>query len=126
MNYDFEVQTDGKGIAAMSGDFETYAMRGAVATLGAAVIALVGTIWSLMKGRFHDMTQELKQQRAEFTVSVDSLNATIASLGLSIEKMNTTNLEKFATKEELKEAKTEIREAMRNCREDCPDLSCQR
>lgn len=110
----------------MGAEFEMYAMRGLVGVLGAAVLGLVGLIWNLFTGRLRDQQKELLQQRAEFKASIDSLNATIANLAIELERMNGAHTKEFATKNELRDVKDELKETIRNCREDCPEMTCHR
>jgi chromosome segregation ATPase len=122
----------------MGTDFETYAMRGLVAVLGAALAAFIwreitskDKLWRAINQNRLDHEAALKDARDSFTraldrvagqfrLSIDSLNTTIASLSTTVAKLDSTMAREYATKDDLRETRNELRMEIQYHTENCP------
>jgi chromosome segregation ATPase len=122
----------------MGTDFETYAMRGLVAVLGAALAAFIwreitskDKLWRAINQNRLDHEAALKDARDSFTraldrvagqfrLSIDSLNTTIASLSTTVSKLDSTMAREYATKDDLRETRNELRTEIQYHTENCP------
>lgn len=122
----------------MSAEFEVYAMRGLVAFLGGAVVAFLWReirakdgMWKTIHQNRQDHEEALEDARrdfeaaiervtGQFRVSVDHLTANITGLTAMLGKLEATMAREYATREELREIRAEIRESIRSCADTCP------
>lgn len=56
----------------------------------------------------------------QFRLSIESLNTAIAGLGTTVSNLNTTMAREYATKEDLRDFKVEVRESLNCHAENCP------
>lgn len=122
----------------MSSEFETYLMRGLVVFLGGATstflwreIRAKDGMWkainknkedhdqALLDAR-HEFETELRQVTSQFRNSVDQLTTNITQLTAMLGKLEATVAREYATREDLREIRMEIREAIRSCSDTCP------
>ena len=122
----------------MGGDFETYAMRGLVVVLGAIIGAFLmrelrgkDALWKTVNKNREDHETALKEAREGFTralervtgqfrQSIESLNTAIASLSTTVAKLDSTMAREYATKEDLRDFKAEVRDSLTCHAKDCP------
>jgi chromosome segregation ATPase len=122
----------------MGTDFETYAMRGLVAVLGTALAAFIwrevtskDKLWKAVNQNRLDHEAALKEARDSFTralervasqfrLSIDSLNATIGSLSATVAKLDSTMARDYATKDDLRDTRNELRTEIQYHTENCP------
>jgi ABC-type transporter Mla subunit MlaD len=122
----------------MGADFETYAMRGLVAILGAALAAFVwrevtskDKLWKAVNQNRLDHEAALKEARdsfsralervtGQFRQSIDSLNTAIATLSTTVAKLDTTMAREYATKDDLRDTRNELRTEIQHHVENCP------
>jgi chromosome segregation ATPase len=125
----------------MGADFETYAMRGLVAILGAALAAFVwrevtskDKLWkavnqnrldheAALKDARDSFSRALERMADQFRLSIDSLNATIGSLSATVSKLDSTMAREYATKDDLRDTRNELRTEIQHHTENCP-LKC--
>lgn len=122
----------------MSGEFETYAMRGLVVLMGAIIGAFLmrelrgkDALWNVVNKNREDHENALEEARESFTralervtnqfrLSIDSLNTAIASLSTTVAKLDSTMAREYATKEDLRDFKAEVRDSLKCHADDCP------
>lgn len=126
------------GRVPMSAEFETYAMRGAVAVMGAIIGAFIwrevkgkDALWKTVHKNREHMEAQLDEARAEFagmlervvarfTTSVDALNGTLATLSQSVARLEATVAKEYVSKAELQTVKQDLQREMDQHAENCP------
>jgi CRISPR/Cas system-associated endonuclease Cas1 len=122
----------------MGADFETYAMRGLVAVLGAALAAFIwrevtakDKLWkavnqnrldheAALKDARDSFTRALERVTGQFRLSIDSLNTAIGSLSTTVAKLDSTMAREYATKDDLRDTRNELRTEIQYHVENCP------
>lgn len=121
-----------RGGAAMASEFEMWATRGLVAFLGAACWGLVSSKlkeadsvkkWAegAMEAQRKAFQESLDKIEARFVQSLASLNATVADLATSAGQIREAVAKDYATKDDLRDARNEMRHEIEMCRDSCPD-----
>ena len=123
----------------MSDSFEIWAMRGLVAFLGGALVAFIwreikskDAIWKTIGKNRETHERDLAETRKAFTESLDrisgqfrsaldALNQTMAGLTITVGNLNTTMAKEYASKEDLKDAKSEWHSDLKNLKADVKD-----
>lgn len=114
-----------------SSDFETWAMRGAVAIMGGWLTKLVYDRWKRQDKMEEAFKEALDLQRKEFEASlnalttrfqasIDQLNSTIVGLSQSIGKLDASVAKEYASETDLRESEGRWREALKSCADRCP------
>lgn len=124
--------------AGMSADFELWAMRGMIVTMGAIIGAFVwreirgkDDLWKTIHKNRETHEQALKEAQAsfaralervtsQFRTSIESLNTAIASLSTTVAKLDSTMAREYATKDDLRETRAELRAELASHAENCP------
>ena len=122
----------------MDATFETWAMRGLVVGLLGIVLTFVwreiiskDNIWRTVTTNREQQEKALAETRREFTESLDritaqfrtaldALNVTMASLAVTVGNLNTTMAREYASKEDLREVKTDLQADLLCHMENCP------
>jgi hypothetical protein len=122
----------------MGAEFETYAMRGLVTILGAALAAFIwrevtakDKLWKAVNQNRLDHEAALKEARDSFTralervtgqfrLSIDSLNTAIGSLSTTVAKLDSTMAREYATKDDLRDTRNELRTDIQCHADNCP------
>ena len=122
----------------MDATFETWAMRGLVVGLLGIVLTFVwreiiskDNIWRTVTTNREQQEKALAETRREFTESLDritaqfrtaldALNVTMASLEVTVGNLNTTMAREYASKEDLREVKTDLQADLLCHMENCP------
>lgn len=122
----------------MSADFETYAMRGLVGVLAACLAPFVwrevrgkDILWNVVHKNREDHEAALKDARTsfaralervsdQFRQSIDALNITLGALGTTVSQLDRTMAREYATKDDLRDTRKELREELNCHAENCP------
>ena len=99
----------------MGSEFETYAMRGVVALLGAAIgafgwreITSKDGLRTTIETNRIETTAMLDRITGQFRSSIDAINSTLATLSGTIGRLDATMAKEYASKDDMKALKGDL------------------
>ena len=112
----------------MTADFETWAMRGLVAVMGAAlswfVVRLVTSRDAELKALRSEYLEDMRVISDRFAESTDKMNGTISGLSKAISDLQVMVGKEYATRDELAEQEERTERRMAACRAACGPVAC--